>query len=123
MSITYSKTAKLVYPDRQVVTITGDGGFLMNSQEIETAVRMDLAFVILVWNDCKHGLIKWHQGRRFGRNSHIGFNNPDFVPYAESLGTCVFRVESVDQLVPALGEALQCGTVAVVDAPSTMPKT
>ena len=109
--------AKLAYPDRQVVTITGDAGFLMNSQEIETAVRLDLAFVVLVWNDSKYGLTKWHQDRRFGRNSHIDFNNPDFVQYAQSLGARGFRVESVDQLVPILGEALRCGTVAVVDCP------
>jgi acetolactate synthase-1/2/3 large subunit len=109
--------AKLAYPDRQVVTITGDAGFLMNSQEIETALRMNLAFVILVWNDSKYGLIKWHQDRRFGRNSCIDFNNPDFVQYAESFGARGFRVESVDQLAPVLKEALQCGTVAVVDCP------
>lgn len=109
--------AKLAYPDRQVVTITGDGGFLMNSQEIETAVRLDLAFVVLVWNDSKYGLIKWHQDRRFGRDSHIDFDNPDFVQNAQSLGARGFRVESADQLVPVLREALQCGTVAVVDCP------
>jgi len=109
--------AKLAYPDRQVVTITGDGGFLMNSQEIETAVRLGLTFVILVWNDSKYGLIKWHQDRRFGRNSNIDFNNPDFVQNAESLGARGFRVQSANQLVPLLREALQCGTVAVVDCP------
>ena len=109
--------AKLAYPDRQVVTITGDGGFLMNSQEIETAVRLDLAFVVLVWNDSKYGLIKWHQDRRFGRDSHIDFDNPDFVQNAQSLGARGFRVESADQLLPVLREALQCGTVAVVDCP------
>jgi acetolactate synthase I/II/III large subunit len=109
--------AKLTYPDRQVVTITGDAGFMMNSQEIETALRLNLDFVILVWNDSKYGLIKWHQDRRFGRDSHIDFNNPDFVKYAESFGAKGFRVESVEQLQPVLKEALQCGTVAVVDCP------
>jgi len=109
--------AKLTYPDRQVVTITGDAGFMMNSQEIETALRLNLAFVILVWNDSKYGLIKWHQDKRFGRNSHIDFNNPDFVKYAESFGALGFRVESANQLAPVLRDALQCGTVAVVDCP------
>ena len=89
----------------------------MNSQQIETALRLNLAFVILVWNDSKYGLIKWHQDRRFGRSSNIDFNNPDFVQYAESFGARGFRVESVDQLAPILREALQCGTVAVVDCP------
>ena len=109
--------AKLTYPDRQVITITGDAGFMMNSQEIETALRLNLAFVILIWNDSKYGLIKWHQDKRFGCDSHIDFNNPDCVKYAESFGAKGFRVESVDQLQPVLKEALQCGTVAVVDCP------
>ena len=109
--------ARLAYPERQVVTITGDAGFLMNSQEIETAVRLNLAFVILVWNDSKYGLIKWHQDRRFGRDSHIDFKNPDFIQYAESLGARGFRVESTDRLKSVLREAMQCGTVAVVDCP------
>jgi acetolactate synthase-1/2/3 large subunit len=109
--------AKLIHPDRQVVTITGDAGFMMNSQEIETALRLKLAFVILVWTDSKYGLIKWHQDRRFGRDSHIDFTNPDFVAYAESFGARGYRVESVDQLLPTLVDALNCGTVAVVDCP------
>jgi len=62
-------------------------------------------------------LIKWHQDRRFGRDSNIDFNNPDFVQYAQSFGARGFRVESADQLAPVLKEALQCGTVAVVDCP------
>jgi acetolactate synthase-1/2/3 large subunit len=109
--------AKLAYPDRKVVTITGDAGFLMNSQEIETALRLGLAFVILIWTDSKYGLIKWHQDRRFGRPSHIDFTNPDFVHYADSFGARGFRVESPDQLLPVMEQALECGTVAVVDCP------
>jgi acetolactate synthase-1/2/3 large subunit len=109
--------AKLAYPDRKVVTVTGDAGFMMNSQEIETALRLGLSLVILIWNDSKYGLIKWHQDKRFGRNSHIDFTNPDFVKYAESFGAKGFRVESAGQLAPLLREALNCGTVAVVDCP------
>lgn len=109
--------AKLVAPERQVVTITGDAGFLMNSQEIETALRLGLAFVILIWTDAQYGLIKWHQDRRFGRDTAIGFNNPDFVQYAESFGARGFRVKATEQLRPVLAEALTCGTVAVVDCP------
>ncbi len=109
--------AKLANPDRQVVTISGDAGFLMNSQEIETALRLDLAFVILVWTDSKYGLIKWHQDLRFGRDSLIEFNNPDFVQYAESFGARGYRVGSAEQWVPVLEQALDCGTVAVVDCP------
>ncbi len=109
--------AKLAFPERHVVTVTGDAGFLMNSQEIETGLRLGLAFVVLVWNDSKYGLIQWHQDRRFGRDSHIDFTNPDLVRYAESFGARGLRVESVDQLLPTLREALGCGTVAVVDCP------
>jgi acetolactate synthase-1/2/3 large subunit len=109
--------AKLVHPGRQVVTITGDAGFLMNSQELETALRLDLAFVVLIWNDAAYGLIEWHQQRRFGRDTQIDFGNPDFVRYAESFGARGYRVESAEQLVPVLAEALHCGTVAVVDCP------
>lgn len=109
--------AKLAYPDRKVVTINGDAGFMMNSQEIETALRLGLSFVVLVWTDSQYGLIKWHQDRRFGRSSHIDFNNPDFVRYAESFGARGFKVESTEDLVPTLEEALNCGTVAVVDCP------
>ena len=109
--------AKLVHPGRQVVTITGDAGFLMNSQELETALRLGLAFVVLIWNDAAYGLIEWHQQRRFGRATQIDFGNPDFVRYAESFGARGYRVESAEQLVPVLEEALHCGTVAVVDCP------
>jgi len=109
--------AKLVHPERQVVTITGDAGFLMNSQEIETALRLGLAFVVLIWNDAAYGLIKWHQDRRFGRDTQIDFGNPDFVQYAESFGARGYRVESAEQLVPVLEDALHCGTVAIVDCP------
>ena len=109
--------AKLAYSDRKAVTITGDAGFMMNSQEIETALRLGLSLVILIWNDSQYGLIKWHQDKRFGRDSHIDFTNPDFVKYAESFGAKGFRVESAGQLAPVLREALNCGTVAVVDCP------
>ncbi|MDH3632168.1 MAG: acetolactate synthase large subunit, partial [Gammaproteobacteria bacterium] len=78
--------AKLAFPDKTAVTVTGDAGFMMNSQEIETALRIGVAVVILVWNDSKYGLIKWHQDRRFGRETQIEFDNPDFVKYAESFG-------------------------------------
>ena len=68
--------AKLAYPDRTALTVTGDAGFLMNSQEIETAMRIGVPIIILVWNDSKYGLIKWHQDRRFGRDTQIDFTNP-----------------------------------------------
>jgi acetolactate synthase I/II/III large subunit len=109
--------AKLAYPDRKVVAVTGDAGFLMNSQEIETALRMKTPFVILIWNDSEYGLITWHQMRHFGRPSHIEFKNPDFVKYAESFGAKGYRVERTADLVPTLKRALADDTVAIIDCP------
>ena len=109
--------AKLVYPGRQVVAVCGDAGFMMNSQEIETAQRIGTPIVILIWTDGKYGLIEWHQNRKFGRSSHIEFTNPNFVKYAESFGARGYRVESADELVPALKKALADDRVAVIDCP------
>lgn len=109
--------AKLAFPDRVAVTVTGDAGFLMNSQEIETALRIGTPIVILVWNDSKYGLIEWHQMKAFGRSSHIDFNNPDFVKYAESFGAKGYRIDSTDQLLPALQQAIADNTVVVIDCP------
>jgi acetolactate synthase-1/2/3 large subunit len=109
--------AKLAYPERKVVAVTGDAGFLMNSQEIETALRMGTPFVILIWNDAEYGLITWHQLRHFGRPSHVTFNNPDFVKYAESFGAKGYRVERTADLIPTLKRALEDKVVAVIDCP------
>jgi acetolactate synthase-1/2/3 large subunit len=109
--------AKIADPGRKVVAVSGDAGFLMNSQEIETAIRWGLALVILIWTDHQYGLIKWHQDKRFGRDSHIDFGNPDFVKYAESFGAKGYKVESAQHFLPVMQEALKCGTVAVVDCP------
>lgn len=109
--------AKLAFPDRKVVTVTGDAGFLMNSQEIETAMRMKTPFVVLIWNDSEYGLITWHQLRHFGRPSHIAFNNPDFVKYAESFGARGYRVERAQDLLPTLKRALADDVVAIIDCP------
>ena len=109
--------AKLLHPERKVLAVNGDAGFMMNSQEIETALRLKLAFVVLIWNDAGYGLIRWHQMRKFGRPSHVGFGNPDFVAYAQSFGAKGYRVQSEDELAPTLRAALDCGTVAIVDCP------
>jgi len=109
--------AKIADPERKVVAVSGDAGFLMNSQEIETAIRWGLALVILIWTDHQYGLIKWHQDKRFGRDSHIDFGNPDYVKYAESFGAKGYKVESAQHFLPVMQEALKCGTVAVVDCP------
>jgi hypothetical protein len=109
--------AKLAYPERKVVAVTGDAGFLMNSQEIETALRVGTPFVILIWNDAEYGLITWHQLRHFGRASHIAFDNPDFVKYAESFGAKGYRVEKAADLISTLKAALAEDRVTVIDCP------
>ncbi len=109
--------AKLAYPDRGVVAVTGDAGFMMNSQEIETALRLKTPIVILIWNDSAYGLIEWKQMNQFGRKSNIDFTNPDFVKYAESFGAKGYRIEKGEQLLPTLKKALADNTVSVIDCP------
>jgi acetolactate synthase-1/2/3 large subunit len=109
--------AKLVHPEVTVVTVTGDAGFMMNSQEIETALRIGTPMVILIWTDGEYGLIHWHQLRHFGRKSHIAFNNPDFVKYAESFGAKAYRINQADELVPTLKQAIADNTVVIIDCP------
>ncbi len=110
--------AKLVLPrERHVVTISGDGGFLMNVQELETAKRLGLAIVNLVWTDSAFGVIELHQMRKFGRLAGTKFTNPDLVALAESFGIAGLRVESADDLVPTLRRAFELETSCVVEIP------
>ncbi|HHJ13790.1 MAG TPA: acetolactate synthase large subunit [Gammaproteobacteria bacterium] len=109
--------AKMVSPDRHVVAVTGDAGFLMNSQEIETAMRLEKPIVILVWNDSGYGLIEWKQMNQFNRASHVRFNNPDFVKYAESFGARGYRVERTEELQDTLKDALAQPTLSIIDCP------
>jgi acetolactate synthase-1/2/3 large subunit len=109
--------AKLLFPQRRVVTVTGDGGFLMNSQELETAMRLNLPLVILVWRDDGYGVIRWKQQLRFGRTSSVDFTNPDLVAFAESFGAAGYRVKDPSELRSVLTHALNCGRPAVIDCP------
>ena len=109
--------AKLLYPERRVIAATGDGGFLMNSQELETAVRLGLPLVILVWRDDGYGVIRWKQQVRFGRTSSVDFGNPDLVRYASSFGAVGYRVTEPSELRPILVDALNSKVPAVIDCP------
>lgn len=109
--------AKLAYPEKKAVAVCGDAGFMMNNQEIETAVRLGLDLVILIFNDSKYGLIEWHMDRHFGRHTQIDFNNPDFVKFAESFGANGYRVESTEAFLPTLQTALGDGGVSIIDCP------
>ncbi|MEH2282005.1 MAG: acetolactate synthase large subunit [Nostoc sp.] len=111
--------AKLVHPKRKVVAVTGDGGFMMNSQELETALRVGTPFVTIVFNDGGYGLIEWKQENQFGKgnSSFVHFSNPDFVKFAESMGLKGYRVESALDLIPTLKEALAQDVPTVIDCP------
>jgi len=109
--------AKLAYPERKIVAVTGDAGFLMNSQEIETAVRLKLALVVLIWNDSAYGLIEWKQLKQFRRTSGVTFNNPDFVKYAESFGAKGIRIANAEELLPKIKQALVDNVLTVIDCP------
>ena len=110
-------SAKLARPESLIVAVTGDGGFLMNSQEIETALRLGVSIVIIIWRDSSYGLIKWKQKVRFGRESNVEFQNPDFVKYAESFGARGYRVDSAERFLPVLRQGLKDDTVVVIDCP------
>jgi acetolactate synthase-1/2/3 large subunit len=109
--------AKLAHPDRRVLAATGDGAFLMNSQELETAVRENIPITVLIWDDSAYGLIGWKMDLDIGASSNITFGNPDFVKYAESFGARGYRVESADELLPTLRKALDEDAVSVVTVP------
>ncbi|GLP81277.1 acetolactate synthase large subunit [Mycobacterium antarcticum] len=109
--------AKIARPTAKVLVATGDGSFLMNSQEIETALRVGTPMVILVWVDDAYGLISWKMDLEIGHNVDTRFNNPDFIAYAESFGAKGYRIASADQLLPTLREALAADTVSVVACP------
>jgi len=115
MAVPGAVVAKLANPNRRVVAVTGDGGFLMNSQELETAMRLETPFVVLVFNDRSYGLIRWKQMQQFGRPAFVDFNNPDFVKYAESFGAIGCRIESADELAPALRAALSSNKLTIID--------
>ena len=109
--------AKQLYPNRKVVSVNGDGGFLMNSQELETAVRMELNLVVIVLTDNAYGMIKWKQEGVGFENFGLEFNNPDFVQYANSFGATGHRAESYEHFIQTLGVALNGNGVHVIDLP------
>lgn len=109
--------AKLVYPNRNILAVAGDSGFMMNSQEIETAVRLGLNITVLIFNDNKYGLIEWHQLREYGRSSHIDVTNPDFVKFAKSFGAKGYKVERTEDLLSTIKTAMNDGGVSIIDCP------
>ncbi|NMF85112.1 acetolactate synthase large subunit [Nodosilinea sp. P-1105] len=109
--------AKLVHPSRKVVAVTGDGGFMMNCQELETALRVGTPFVTIIFNDGGYGLIEWKQINQYGESTYIHFSNPDFVKLAEAMGLKGYRIESTEDFIPTLKTALEDNVPAVIDCP------
>ncbi len=109
--------AKELYPNQKVVSINGDGGFMMNSQELETAVRMELDLVVIILNDSAYGMIKWKQEGEGFENFGLDFKNPDFVQYAQSFGAIGHRPESHSDFESILDTALNSKGVHVIDLP------
>jgi acetolactate synthase-1/2/3 large subunit len=110
-------TAKLVYPDRPVLCVCGDGGFMMNSQEVETAVRLGLHIVVLILRDDAYGMIKWKQGDMGFANFGLDYGNPDFVKYAEAYGAKGWRLERTEDLEPMIRRCLDEPAVHIIDVP------
>lgn len=108
---------KMIYPKRKVVAVVGDGAFLMTGMELETAVRLQLPLVILLWRDNGYGLIGWKQRTHFDRASHVEFGNPDFVTLAQSFGAEGYRIEQYSDLIPTLQKALQADKPVIIDCP------
>jgi acetolactate synthase-1/2/3 large subunit len=109
--------ARIACPERRVLAAVGDGAFLMNSQEIETALRERVPITILIWQDDAYGLIKWKMDLELGHSTSIEFTNPDFVAYAESFGARGYRINAARELLPTLREALAADTVSVIACP------
>lgn len=109
--------AKLVNPEKRVLAVTGDGGFLMNSQELETALRYGLPFVTLIFSDRNYGLIKWKEELKYGQSFNVEFSNPNFKMMAESMGLKGYRIQKTEELLPTLEEAFRQTVPAVIDCP------
>jgi acetolactate synthase-1/2/3 large subunit len=109
--------AKIVHPDRMVTAICGDGGFMMNSQELETAVRLGLHIVVVILRDNAYGMIKWKQANLGLKDFGLDYGNPDFVKYAESYGARGHRVSSAENLLPTLQKCHSEPSVHVVEVP------
>lgn len=109
--------AAMLYPERRVMAVCGDGGFMMNSQEMETAVRLGLNLVVVILNDSAYGMIRWKQAVDEFPDFGLTFGNPDFVRYAEAYGAKGSRVSEAAELAPTLEAAFAGGGVHVVDVP------
>ncbi len=115
--LSVAMASKLIFPDRKVMAICGDGGFMMNSQELETAVRLKLDLIVLILNDSAYGMIKWKQKDMGFADFGLDFKNPDFIKYAESYGAAGYRVNNTEELEPLINKCFEIPGVHVIDVP------
>jgi acetolactate synthase-1/2/3 large subunit len=109
--------AAILYPNRRVLAVCGDGGFMMNSQELETATRLRVNLVVLILQDNAYGMIRWKQAADGFPDFGMSFGNPDFVTYAKAYGARGSPVESADRLIPGLEAAFDAGGIHLVAVP------
>jgi acetolactate synthase-1/2/3 large subunit len=109
--------AAMLYPERRVMAVCGDGGFMMNSQELETAIRLKLNLVVLIIEDNAYGMIRWKQALDNFPDFGLTFGNPDFVAYAEAYGAHGYRVKNIEEFIPTLETAFKQGGVSIVVVP------
>jgi len=109
--------AKIVHPKRKVLAVVGDGGFMMNSQELETAIRLGLNVVVLILNDNAYGFIKWKQQNMKFKDYGLNLGNPDFVKYAESYGAKGLKIKNAADLVPTLKKSFKEKCPVIVECP------
>jgi acetolactate synthase-1/2/3 large subunit len=109
--------AKMVHPNRNVVAVCGDGSFQMTGAELETATRLNLPIIVLLWRDDGYGLIEWHQQKKFKRSSYIKFGNPDFIQLAKSYGFEAMQIQKGEDLKPTLEKAIAMNKSVLIDCP------
>ncbi|WP_299093928.1 acetolactate synthase large subunit [uncultured Metabacillus sp.] len=109
--------AKLVHPERNVVAVCGDGSFQMTGAELETAKRLNLPIIVLLWRDEGYGLIEWHQQKKFKRSSYIKFGNPDFIQLAKAYGFEAIQIQKGGELKQALEKAIAMKKPVLIDCP------
>ena len=117
ISIPGAIAAKLAHPNKKVVAVVGDGAFMMNFHELETAKRLGLPFVVMVWVDGSYGMVEWNQRRRYGHSFGVHFDNPDFVQLAQSFGIHGFKPKNGSDLLPLLKQALELDTPSLIEIP------
>ncbi len=109
--------AKLAKPDKNILAVMGDGGFMMNSQELETAARYRVPFTVLLWVDKSYGLIKWKMDMQLGHHSQVDFDNPDFLKYAQAFGAQAHLVTSRKDLTNSIKKALASQDINIIVCP------